>query len=95
MSVCSYPYLIFAYFKNISFIMIDLTLQHIVNLFSVTIPEVESGTQGSRPRPRAQKVRGQGQEPIFRRQTLLRPSKGMLEAKAKNQGYNAQVFSRK
>ena len=75
--------------------MIDLTLQHIVNLFSVTIPEVESGTQGSRPRPRAQKVRGQGQEPIFRRQTLLRPSKGMLEAKAKNQGYNARVFSRK
>ena len=36
-------------------------------------------TQGSRPRPRTQKIRGQGQP--FRGQTLLRPRTGMLEAK--------------
>ena len=41
-------------------------------------PEVESRTQGSRPRPRTQKnIRGQGQP--FRGQTLSRPRTGMLK----------------
>ena len=44
--------------------------------------EVESRTQGSRPRPRTQKkIRGQGQELPFRGQNLSRPRTGMLEAK--------------
>ena len=67
-------------------------------------PEVESRTQGSRPRPRTQKKseakdslsedrhsRGQGQP--FRGQTLSRPRTGMLEAK--DQGHKAQVLSNK
>ena len=66
-------------------------------------PEVESRTQGSRPRPRTQKKseakakdslsedrhsRGQGQ-------TLSRPRTGMLEANAKDQGHKAQVLSKR
>ena len=49
---------------------------------SISAPEVESRTQGSRPR--IQKIRGQGQP--FRGQTLSRPRIGMLEAKAKDTG---------
>ena len=54
---------------------------------SNSITEVESRSQGSRPRPRTQKIRGQGQEQPFRGQTLSRPRTGMLEAKAKDQGH--------
>ena len=60
--------------------------------------EVESRTQGSRPRPRTQKkIRGQGQGQPFQGQTLWRPRTGMLEAKAKDQGprIQAQVLSNK
>ena len=39
------------------------------------------------------KIRGQG--PTFRGQTLSRPRTGMLEAKAKDQWHNAQVFFKK
>ena len=51
-------------------------------LFSegLSLAEVESRTQGSRPRPKTQKkIQGQGQ--LFRKQNLLRPRTGMLEAK--------------
>ena len=41
------------------------------------------------------KIRGQGQEQPFRRQTLSRPRTGMLEAKAKDLGHKAQVLSKK
>ena len=41
------------------------------------------------------KIRGQGQEQPFRGQTLSRPRTGMLEAKVKDQGYNAEVISKK
>ena len=37
---------------------------------------------------------GQGQGQPFRGQTLSRPRTGMLEAKAKDQGHNAQVLSK-
>ena len=57
-------------------------------VFSIWLPEVESRTQGSRPRPRTQKkIRGQGQGQPFRGQTLSRPRTGMLEAKAKDQAH--------
>ena len=57
-------------------------------------PEVESRTQGSRPRPRTQKkIRGQGQP--FRGQTLSRPRTGMLEAKAKDQGHKRKCSPKK
>ena len=39
------------------------------------------------------KIRGQGQGPTFREQTLSRPRTGMLEAK--DQGHNAEVFKKK
>ena len=68
--------------------------------------EVESRTQGSRPRPRTQKTseakdslsedrhsRGQGQP--FRGQTLSRPRTGMLETKAKNQGHKRKCSPKK
>ena len=48
----------------------------------VQITEVESRTQGSRPRTQ-KKIRGQGQEQPFRGQTLSRPRTGML----KDQGH--------
>ena len=41
------------------------------------------------------KIRGQGQGQPFRGQTLSRPRTGMLEAKAKDQGHQAQVLSKK
>ena len=37
---------------------------------------------------RLKKIRGQGERPIFRVQTLLRPRTGMLEPKAKERGHN-------
>ena len=56
--------------------------------------EVESRTQGSRPRPRTQKkIRGQGQP--FRGQTLLRPRTGMFEAKAKDRGHKRKCSTKK
>ena len=69
-------------------------------MISYYVTEVESRTQGSRPRLEAKdtkKIRGQGQgqgQP-FRGQTLSRPRTGMLEAKAKDQGHKAQVLSKK
>ena len=62
---------------------------------NVTVQQLESRTHGSRPwpRPRTQKkIRGQGQG---QGQTLSRPRTGMLEAKAKDQGTQPQVFSEK
>ena len=56
--------------------------------------EVESRTQGSRPRPRTQKkIRSQGQP--NRVQTLSRPRTGMLEAKAKDQGHKRKCSPKK
>ena len=62
--------------------------------YTTTVPEVESRTQGSRPRPRTQKkTRGQGQQQPFRGQTLSRPSIGMLEAK--DQGHKRKCSPKK
>ena len=41
------------------------------------------------------KIRGLGQEQLFREQTLSRPRAGMLEAKAKDQEHRRQVFYEK
>ena len=63
--------------------------------------EVESRTQGSRPRPRTQKKSeakakdSLSEDRHSRGQTLSRPRTGMLEAKAKDQGHKAQVLSKK
>ena len=60
------------------------------------LSEMESRTQGSRPRPRTQrKIRGQGQGQPFRGQTLSRPRTGMLEAKAKDQGHKRKCSKKK
>ena len=60
------------------------------------LAEVESRTQGSRPRPRTQKkIRSQSQRQPFRGQTLSRPRTGMLEAKAKNQGHQRKCSPKK
>ena len=53
-------------------------------------PEMESRTQGSRPRTQ-KKIRGQGQS--FREQTLSRPRTGMLEAK--DQGHSRKCSPKK
>ena len=68
-------------------------------------------SRGNKARGQGQghkKIRGQGQGQLYRGQILSRPRTGMLEAKAKNQGYkrkcspkkkvfrkNFQAFSRK
>ena len=57
-----------------------------------SLPEVESRTQGSRPRTQ-KKIRGQGQGQPFR--TLSRPRTGMLEAKAKDQGHKRKCSPKK
>ena len=44
---------------------------------------------------REHKAPGQSQGPTFQGQTLSRPRTGMFEAKAKDQGHNAQAFSKK
>ena len=78
----------------------------VIGIKQSNISEVESRTQGSRPRPRTQKkseakakdtkkIRGQGQEQPFRGQTLSRPRTGMLEAKAKDQGHSRKCFPKK
>ena len=54
--------------------------------------EVESRTQGSRPRTQ-KKIRGQEQP--FRGQILSRPRTGMLEAKAKDQGHRRKCSQKK
>ena len=41
------------------------------------------------------KIRGQGQGQPFRGQTLSRPRKGMLEAKAKDQGHKRKCSPKK
>ena len=41
------------------------------------------------------KIRGQGQGQPFRGQTLSRPRKGMLEAKAKDQGHSRKCSPKK
>ena len=41
------------------------------------------------------KIRGQGQGQLFRGQTLSKPRTGMLEAKAKDQGYRPKRFLKK
>ena len=57
------------------------------------LPEVESRTQGSRPRPRAQKkIRGQGQP--FRGQTLSREAKNR-NTRGHGPRTQAQVLSKK
>ena len=40
-------------------------------------------------------IRGQGQGQPFRGQTLSRPSRGILEAKAKDQGHSRKCSSKK
>ena len=63
---------------------------------NIMLAEVESRTQGSRPRPRTQKkIRGQGQGQPFRGQTLSRPRTEMLEAKAKDQGHKRKCSPKK
>ena len=62
-------------------------------LFCFWRSEVESRTQGSRPR--TQKIRGQDQGQPFRGQTLSRPRTGMLEAKAKDQGHKRKCSPKK
>ena len=57
-------------------------------------PEVESRTQGSRPRTQ-KKIRGQGQGQPFREQTLSWPRTGMLEAKAKDQEHSRKCSPKK
>ena len=64
--------------------------------------EVESRTQGSRPRTQkkseakdTKKIRGQGQGQPFRGQTLSRPRTGMLGAKAKDQGHKRKCSPKK
>ena len=57
------------------------------------LPEVESRTQGSRPRQGHKKIQGQGQP--FRGQNLSRPRTGMLEAKAKDQGHRRKRSPKK
>ena len=54
--------------------------------------EVESRTQGSRPRTQ-KNIRGQGQP--FRGQNLSRPRTGMLEAKAKDQRHRRKCSPKK
>ena len=62
--------------------------QYILSYVINRATEVESRTQGSRPRPRTQKkIRGQGQGQPFRGQTFSKPRTGMLEAKAQDQGH--------
>ena len=59
-------------------------------------PEVESRTQGSRPRPRTQKkIQGQGRGQPFRGLILSRPRTEMLEAKAKDQGHKRKCSPKK
>ena len=68
----------------------------VLNKLMHSSAEVESRTQGSRPRPRTQKkIRGQGQGQPFRGQTLSRPRTGMLEAKAKDQGHRCKSSPKK
>ena len=73
-------------------------MPHLSSKFEVFIynrfTEVESRTQGSRPRPRTQKkIRGQGQGQPFREQNLSRPRTGMLEAK--DQGHRRKRSPKK
>ena len=57
---------------------------------------IRGGVEDTRPKAKdTKKIRGQGQEQPFRGQTLSRPRTGMLEAKAKDKGYKAQVLSKK
>ena len=62
--------------------------------FTLYVSEVESRTQGSRPRIQ-KKIRDQGQGQPFRGQTLSRPRTGMLEAKAKDQGHKRKCSQKK
>ena len=65
-------------------------------LHGAHLTEVESRTQGSRPRTQKnKKIRGQGQGQPFRGQTLSRPRTGMLEAKAKDQGHKRKCSPKK
>ena len=58
------------------------------------LSEVESRTQGSRPRTQKKK-RDQGQGQRFRGQTLSRPRTGILKAKAKDQGHSHKCSPKK
>ena len=58
------------------------------------LAEVESRTQGSRPRTQ-KNIRGQGQGQPFRGQNLSRPRTAMLEAKAKVQGHRRKRSPKK
>ena len=53
--------------------------------------------QGSTPRPRTQKIRGQGKDQgqPYWGQNLSGPRRGMLEAKAKNQGHKRKCSPKK
>ena len=75
----------------------DLVVHDIQNNIYVNffMSEVESRTQGSRPRPRTQKNPWPSQGQLFRGQTLSRPRTGMLEAKAKDQGHKRKCSPKK
>ena len=59
---------------------------------------IRGGVEDTRLEAKAKdtkKIRGQGQGQPFRGQTLSRPSTGMLEAKAKNQGHKRKCSPKK
>ena len=72
------------------FVMVRVYGTLVQYAFLVMVPEVESRTQGSRPRlrPRTQK-KSEAKAKAFRGQALSRPRTGMLEAKAKDTSASA------
>ena len=70
----------------------DSVLELYLSKAKQCVAEVDSRTQGSRPRTQ-KKIRGQGQGQPFRGQTLSRPRTGMLEAK--DQGHKRKCSSKK
>ena len=61
-----------------------------INFFNLFLSEVESRTQGSRPRPKPRT-----QKNPRPRTALSRPRTGMLEAKAKDQEHSRKCFPKK
>ena len=71
----------------------DLKLLLVVIL--AFLPEVESKTQGSRPRPRTQKNSEAKAKDSLSEETLSRPRTGMLMAKAKDQAHSRKCSPKK
>ena len=55
----------------------------------------DTGLEAKAKAKDTKKIRGQGQGQFFRGQTLSRPRTGMLEAKAKDQGYKCKCSTKK